>query len=129
VFSRSMGTRRSLSRGAKRALIAGVVGLLFLALVAGPAVAQAIVQKGFFTGGPVFTPLGAGTITNSNYVQTPSGNWTITVQGRLNDLNNAPSSAQRWTQNTLATFCFQPGDVFTLVVTPSGNINLSCKNP
>ena len=128
VFGSKSG-RSSLSRSPRRALIAGVIVLLLLALVAGPVVAQAIVQKGFFTGGPVFTPLGMGTITNSNYVQTPSGEWRITVQGRLNNLDNAPGSAQRWTQDTLGTFCFVPGDVFTLVVNPNGNINLSCRNP
>ena len=99
-----------------------------LLLISAVAIAQgAIVQKDYFTGGPVFTPLGFGTITNSNYVQTPSGNWSITVQGTLNDLDNAPDRAERWTDETLATFCLVPGDTFTLVVTPTGQINLSCR--
>lgn len=106
-------------------IIVGVLSLAFV--VASFAAAQAIVQKDFFTGGPVFTPLGLGTITNSNYVQMPSGGWRITVHGTLDDLSNAPNRAERWTQDTLATFCFAPGDTFTLVVTPSGQINLSCR--
>ena len=128
MFGSTVGKRR-LSRSTRRTLIAGVVALLFLALIAGPVMAQAIVQKGFFTGGPVFTPLGVGTITNSNYVQSPSGNWQITVQGRLNDLANAPSRAQRWTEDTVGTFCWVPGEeAINLVITPSGNISLTCRS-
>jgi len=107
-------------------LIASAV--TFALVIATVASAQAIVQKDFFTGGPVFTPLGGGTITNSNYVQTPSGRWQISVQGVLNDLAAAPDRAMRWTDQTLGTFCFEPGDTFTLVVTPSGQINLSCRS-
>jgi len=90
---------------------------------------QAIVQKEFFTGGPVFTPLGVGTITNSNYVQSPSGNWQITVQATLNDPDNNPNRAMRWDENTVGTFCWEPGEEkIQLVVNPSGHINLSCKS-
>jgi hypothetical protein len=107
-----------------KVLVAGVV--TFALVIATVAFSQAVVQKDFFTGGPVFTPLGTGTITNSNYVQLPSGGWQITVHGVLNDLDNAPDRAERWTHETLATFCFQPGDSFNLRVTPSGNISLTC---
>lgn len=115
-------------RNSKRLGTKFVVAVATLALTIGTAaLAQAIVQKDFFTGGPVFTPLGAGTITNSNYVQPPSGGFRITVHGTLNDLANAPDRAQVYTHETLGTFCFAPGDEFRLVVTPSGQINLTCR--
>ena len=112
------------------AVVLTSLALLLAAFSAAPALAQgADVQKDFFTGGPVFTPLGAGTITNSNYVQTPSGNWQITVQGTLNDLDNAPDRAARWDEDTVGTFCWEPGqERIRLVVTPSGNISLTCTN-
>ena len=108
-------------------LIAGAV--TFALVIATVASAQAIVQKDFFTGGPVFTPLGNGTITNSNYVQTPSGGWQISVQGVLNDLDDAPERAVRWTEDTVGTFCWEPGEErIRLVVTPSGQISLTCSS-
>ena len=107
-------------------LVAGTV--TFALVIATVASAQAIVQKDFFTGASVFTPLGNGTVTNSNYVQTPSGGWQISAQAVLDDLDDAPDRAMRWTDQTLGTFCFEPGDTFTLVVTPSGQINLSCRS-
>jgi hypothetical protein len=89
----------------------------------------ALVQKDFFTGGPIFTPIGVGTITNSNYVQTPSGNWQISVQGTLNNPDNAPARAQRWDEDTVGTFGWAPGEeIIRLVVNPNGSINLLCKN-
>jgi hypothetical protein len=91
--------------------------------------APALVQKDFFTGGPVNTPLGQGTITNSNYIQTPSGNWQISVQGTLNNLDNAPDRAQMWDEDTVGTFCWVAGEeIIRLVVNPNGSINLLCKN-
>jgi hypothetical protein len=115
---------------ARMTLVLWLLVLLLAGLSAAPALGQgAIVQKDFFTGGPVFTPLGVGTITNSNYVQTPSGNWQISVQGTLNDLDGSPDRAQRWDEDTVGTFCWVPGqEMIRLVVTPSGNISLSCKS-
>jgi hypothetical protein len=108
-----------------------LVAALVAAMSVLPALAQdgAEVQKDSFTGGPVFTPLGVGTITNSNYVQTPSGNWQITVHGVLNDLGNAPGQAVTWDETTVGTFCWVPGqERIRLVVTPSGMINLTCSS-
>ncbi len=91
--------------------------------------AQAVVNKDFFTDGPIFTPIGVGTITNSNYVQTPSGQWQITVQGTLNNPDNIPNRAMRWDEDTIGTFCWVSGqEKIRLVVNPSGRINLSCKS-
>lgn len=105
------------------------MALLVVALSVVPAMAQgAQVEKDYFTGGPVFTPLGTATITNSNYVVTPSGAWQITVQAELNDLNNAPSKAVRWTESNLGLSCWAPGnESINLVITPSGHVSLTCR--